>query len=264
VSGVIIRGTQITALIHAQEVSLSRCVSREQDSYLCPARGPRRASLPRTPSRPSPLPGGPSKYSAHSGSIPKQTYARADLRLARASHASDPPSPPRPRLPCPRTATSASPEPVSGDKGKARPKANGGQPHSMCIPTPHSATSEQRQQDRGLVEAQQHDYVSATMLARRLPDPDGTHGTTEVQTGLRVRNSASPDAGINLRRRFPSRPSSAMTTCPIANPAGSHSVDSSARQGRLGHDLGQTFAPPESGSAIGIRDRGCPQRHPAQ
>jgi hypothetical protein len=146
-SGVIIMGTQITPLIHAQEVSLSRRVSREQE-----IRYP-----PRSRST-----SGPSKYSTHSGSIPKRPYARADLHLAQASITSGPPSPPRSRLPRPRATKSASPDPVSGDEDKARPRTNGGHPHSMRTPTLHSATGIQLQQDRSLVQAN-------SMVTRTLP-----------------------------------------------------------------------------------------------
>jgi hypothetical protein len=84
------------------------------------------------------------------------------------------------------------------NKDKARPKTNGGHPHSMHIPTLHNATGVQWQQDHGLVQAQQHGCTYATVRARRLPSPDGTSNTTEGQTGPRVQNSASPDAELDL------------------------------------------------------------------
>jgi hypothetical protein len=62
----------------------------------------------------------------------------------RVSHNSVLPSLPRLRLPRPRAAESVSFESVSGDKDKARSKTNGGHPHSMSIPTLHSAAVVQR------------------------------------------------------------------------------------------------------------------------
>jgi hypothetical protein len=87
-------------------------------------------------------------------------------------------SPPRPRLLHPKTANFVSPEPVSGDEDKVWLRADGGQRHSMHIATLHNATGVQRQQDFGLVQAQQHDYAWAIVRARRLPSPDGTSNTT--------------------------------------------------------------------------------------
>jgi hypothetical protein len=52
-----------------------------------------------------------------------------------------------------RTTKSASPEHVSGDEDKTRLKTNRGHSHSMRTPTPHSAVGTQRQQDSGLVQA---------------------------------------------------------------------------------------------------------------
>jgi hypothetical protein len=162
---VIIRGTQITPLAHVQEVSLSRHVTREQEIRSPPRSRSTSGVSPRNTIPPESYPWGPSRHSAHSGSISKRSHARADLYLARASITSGPPSPPRSRLPRSRVAKSASPEPVSGNEDKARPKANEGHPHSMRTPIPHSATTTTRQQS---CPSQRHDYASATVRARRL------------------------------------------------------------------------------------------------
>jgi hypothetical protein len=190
--------------------SLPRHVPREQGTRSAPRLRSSSGVFPKeAPSRPSPLPEGPSKSPTRPSSIPSKQHVRADLRLTRASHASGPPSPPSPRIPHPRTAKSASPELVLGDKDKACPRANRGHPHSMHIPTLHDATGAQRQQDCGHVQGQQHDYACATVRARRLPSHDVASNTTEGQTDPRAQDpprptlsltsntiSASPDLGL--------------------------------------------------------------------
>jgi hypothetical protein len=129
---------------------------------------------------------------------PLKSPPRVSLCLARVSHNSGPPSSPRPR-----TAVSVSSESVSDEEDKAHgPKACGGHSHLMRIPTRHSDTGAQRQQDSSHVQAQQHDYTCTTMRACRLLCLDETPNTTKEQTGPQAQNSASPDAGLALGHRL--------------------------------------------------------------
>jgi hypothetical protein len=194
---VIIRGTQIKPSKYARKSSLPRHVPREQGTRSPPRLRSSSGVFPKeAPSRPSPLPEGPSKSPTRSSSIPSKQHVQADLRLARASHASGPPSPPSPRLPHPRTAKSALPELVSGDEDKACPRANRGHPHSMHIPTLHDTTGAQRQQDCCHVQGQHHDYACATVRARCLPSHDVTSNTTKGQTGPRAQAPPRPTLSL--------------------------------------------------------------------
>jgi hypothetical protein len=153
------------------------------------------------------------------------------------------PFPPHPKSSRPGTAISVSPEPISGEKDKARPKAKKGHLHLMRIPTLHSDTGAQWQRDNGHVRAQQHDYTCATMRACCLPSLDGTPNMTEEQTGQLAQNSASPDAGLALGHRL----------C-LARAW----EDCGARQGEHGHLLGKTSASPELSSNHDICSKGHP------
>jgi hypothetical protein len=94
---------------------------------------------------------------------------------------------------------------------------------------------------------------------------------TEEQIGPRAQNSASPNVGLALghhlrlaRRRArpqvsPSpHPSTVSATCSTANPAGDHSINCGACQGKLDHRLEKTSASLELGSDLNICSKGHP------
>ena len=121
----------------------------------------------------------------------------------------------------------------------------------MHIPTLHDAIGAQRQQDRDLVQGQQHDYACATPPAI----PNVTSNTTAGQTGPRTQAPpcptlsstsdtvfASPELSLGYLLHHESR----------IRPLRRHG----ARQEGFNRHLGKTSVAPELGSKLNIRDKG--------